>query len=328
MTGNTPSDASGSPDVVVLRSGAPGLSASDLRDALERRLPDRTVRLAGTPEAERELVADANVVVGNGFTADLLERAANLKLYAHASSGVGSLPLDAFAERGVAVTNAAGLMPSIAEQVLAYLLTFARDLREGLRRQRRREWHHYQPNELVGSTVTVVGLGAVGTQTLERLEPFGVERIGVRHSPEKGGPADEIYGYDALHEALRGAEYLVLSCPLTDLTRGLVGEEELTTLPNDAVVVNVSRGAVIRTDALVTALRRNLLGGAALDVTDPEPLPEDHPLWSLDDVVVTPHNAGSSPNHWRRVADLLAENLERADENGEYAGLRNQVVAP
>jgi phosphoglycerate dehydrogenase-like enzyme len=314
--------------VVALRSGAPGLAATDLRDALERHLPDRTVRLAQTPDEERELVAEAAVVVSNSFTADLLERAEGLELYAHASSGVDSLPLAAFAERGVAVTNAAGLMPSISEQVLGYLLTFARDLREGLRRQRRREWRHYQPGELTGSTVTVVGLGAIGTQILTRLEPFGVRRIGVRHTPSKGGPADEILGYDGLHEALRATDYLVLSCPLTDLTRGIVGTEELTTLPNDAVVVNVARGEVVQTDALVTALRRNLLGGAALDVTDPEPLPEDHALWGLDNVVVTPHNAGSSANHWDRVAALLAENLERADESGEYTGLENQVVSP
>jgi phosphoglycerate dehydrogenase-like enzyme len=316
------------PDVVALGSDAPGLAATDLRDALERHLPDRVVRLAQTPEEEHELVAEATVVVGNAFTTAQLERAGELELYAHASSGVDALPLDEFAERGVAVTNAAGLMPCISEQVLGYLLTFARDLREGLQRQRRREWRHYQPGELTGSTVTVVGLGAVGTQILARLDPFGVERIGVRHTPEKGGPAEEIYGYDEFHEVLRQTDYLVLSCPLTELTRGLVGAEELSTLPTDAIVVNVARGAVVRTDALVAALRRNLLGGAALDVTDPEPLPEDHPLWTLDNVLLTPHNAGSSPNHWERVAALLAENLEHAEETGRYTELKNQVVSP
>jgi phosphoglycerate dehydrogenase-like enzyme len=290
--------------ILVLRSGAPGLSAESLGGAIEAELPGRTVRVAGTPSAERDLLPDAAVLVGN------------------------TLPLDELERRGVAVTNAAGLMPWIAEQVLGYLLTFARDLREGYRRQQRREWRHYRPGTLVDSTVTVVGLGAIGTQILERLEPFDVERIGVRHTPEKGGPADLVVGYDELHRALDGSDYLVLACPLTELTRSLVGKAELATLPTDAVVVNVARGPVIRTQALVTALRRNQVGGAALDVTDPEPLPADHPLWSLENVVLTPHNAGSSPWLWDRVAALLADNLERVAETGAYTDLRNQVVGP
>lgn len=316
------------PEVVVLRTGAPGLAAADLHGELEQHLPDRRIQLAGTPEREQDLVRDARVIVGNGISRELLDRATNLELYAHASSGTDSLPLEVFEERGIAVTNAAGLMPSISEQVLGYLLNFARDLREGQRRQNRREWRHYQPGELLGSTVTVVGLGAIGTQILARLEPFEVERIGIRHSPSKGGPAAEIYGYDDLHTALEKTEYLVLSCPLTALTRDLISTEELETLPNDAVVVNVSRGDVLDTDALVQALRRNVLGGAALDVVSPEPLPETHPLWTFENVAITPHNAGSSANHWRRLAELLAENLARAESHDGFTELRNQVVTP
>ena len=314
--------------ILVLRSGAPGLSAESLGGAIEAELPGRTVRVAGTTSAERDLLPDAAVLVGNSLSRDHLDHAERLRLYAHTSSGTDTLPLDELERRGVAVTNAAGLMPWIAEQVLGYLLTFARDLREGYRRQQRREWRHYRPGTLVDSTVTVVGLGAIGTQILERLEPFDVERIGVRHTPEKGGPADLVVGYDELHRALDGSDYLVLACPLTELTRSLVGKAELATLPTDAVVVNVARGPVIRTQALVTALRRNQVGGAALDVTDPEPLPADHPLWSLENVVLTPHNAGSSPWLWDRVAALLADNLERVAETGAYTDLRNQVVGP
>jgi phosphoglycerate dehydrogenase-like enzyme len=231
-------------------------------------------------------------------------------------------------QRGIAVTNGAGLMPWIAEQVLGYMLTFARDLREGYRRQQRKEWRHYRAGTLTGSTITVVGLGAIGKQILERLEPFNVERIGVRHTPEKGGPANLIVGYDELHRALEGAEYLVLSCPLTELTRGVVGDDELATLPNDAIVINVSRGPVLQTPALVEALRRNELAGAALDVTDPEPLPTSHPLWSFENVILTPHNAASAMALWDRVAELLAENLERVETTGTYTDLQNQVISP
>lgn len=314
--------------VLVLREGAPGLPAADFRAALERHLPERTIRIARTPDEERELLPGATIVAGNYLSTERLELAENLRLYAHASSGVGMLPLDEIERRGVAVTNGAGLMPCISEQVLGYLLTFARDLRKGMRRQERREWRHYQPGELTGSTVTVVGLGSIGTQLLERLEPFVVERLGVRHTPEKGGPAEDVFGYDEVHDAFSRSDYVVLSCPLTDETRGLVGRPELRTLPNDAVLVNVARGPVVDTDELVSALRRNVIGGAALDVTDPEPLPAEHPLWGFDNVLLTPHNAGSSPGLWDRVAALLAENVARADDRGEFTGLKNQVVEP
>ena len=109
------------------------------------------------------------------------------------------------------------------------------------------------------------------------------------------------------------------ACPLTDETRGLVGREEFVTLPPNAVLVNVARGPVVDTDALVTALRGNWVRGASLDVTDPEPLPPDHPLWGLDDVLITPHNAGHTPQYYERLADIVAENVRRfrADDVAE-----------
>lgn len=314
-------------EILVLRDGAPGLSAKSLGEALMTRLPDHDVQVAVTPEQERTLIRYAQVVAGNGLSESLLRQAPVLKYYAHVSSGVDNLPLDELTERGVAVTNAAGLMPSIAEQVLGYLLVFARDFCTGWRRQRRREWRHYQPGELRGSTVTIVGLGSIGLQVLDRLSGFGVETIGIRHTPSKGGPADEIIGYetDDVHSALARTDYLVLTCPLTELTEGLVDQTALDTLPPDAVVVNVARGPVIDTDALVAALQSNRIRGAALDVTDPEPLPADHPLWDLSNVLITPHNAGANPHHWERVADRIARNVERAEQTGAYDDLENQI---
>lgn len=207
------------------------------------------------------------------------------------------------------------------------MLTFARRLDEGRRRQRRREWRRFQSfTELAGSTVTVVGLGSIGETLVERFEGFDVDTVGVRYSPEKGGPTDEVVGYDDLPEVLPGTDVLVLACPLTETTEGLIGEGELDALPTDAIVVNAARGGVIDTPALVDALRSNALHGAALDVTDPEPLPSDHDLWGFENVFLTPHVAGHTPKYWERRADILVENLERVDETGEYDGLRNQVA--
>ena len=125
-----------------------------------------------------------------------------------------------------------------------------RRLDEGRRRQRRREWRSFQSfTELAGSTVTVVGLGAIGETIVERLEGFDVETIGVRHTPPKGGPTDEVLGYDGLQEALIRTDVLVLSCPLTGTTEGFIRAAEFEALPSDAIVVNVARGGVVDTEA-------------------------------------------------------------------------------
>ena len=316
------------PDVVVLREGTEGLSMESYADELRDRLPDRSVALARTPSQERELLADARVATGITIEADLLEAAERLELFGCTFAGTDHVPMDAFAERGVAVTNAGGIhAPGIAEQAIGNILAFTRRLHEGWRRKRNREWRHFQSGELTDSTVTVIGLGSIGQAVVQRLQGFEVETIGVRYTPEKGGPTDEVVGFDedAIHDALSRSEHVVVACPLNEMTRGLIGEAELATMPPDAVLVNTARGPIVDTDALVSALRWNGIRGAALDVTDPEPLPEDHPLWNLENCLVTPHTGGHTPCHWERLADIVAENVARLDAGEE---LENQILAP
>ena len=319
------------PDLVVLRQNSRGSTAEPYAADLRARLPDHDIRVAHTPREERELLAAAPAATGISIDAERLEAAPNLRYFACVFSGHGHLPMDALREHGVAVTTGAGIhAPNVAEWVLGQLLVFARDLREGWRRQERREWRHYQAGELLGSTVTVVGLGAIGTAVVERLGPFGVETIGVRYTPSKGGPTDEVFGFDEadVHDAFARTDYLVLTCPLTETTAGLVDADTLETLPPDAVLVNAARGGIVDTNALIAELRGNGIRGAALDVTDPEPLPPEHPLWGFSNVAITPHNSGGSPTLTARMADIVAENLTQVAETGEYRDLRNQVHPP
>lgn len=315
-------------DVLVLREGTEGLSMESYAEALRERLPERRVTLARTPGQERQEIADARVVTGIDLDEDLLSHADNLDLFACTFAGTDHVPLDRIAEEDVAVTNAGGIhAPGIAEQAIGNMLVFARRLHEGWRRKQNAEWRHFQSHELAGSTVAIVGLGSIGQAVARRLEGFDVDTVGVRYTPSKGGPTDDVVGFDgeAVHEALSRSEYVVVACPLTETTRGLVGEAELATMPTDAVLVNAARGAIVDTDALVAALRSNKVRGAALDVTDPEPLPADHPLWTLENCLLTPHTGGHTPKHWDRLADIVARNLERLDTGEE---LENQVLAP
>jgi phosphoglycerate dehydrogenase-like enzyme len=315
-------------DVLVLRRGTEGLAMADYAAEIRDRLPDATVRLARTPGEERRLARTARVITGVDIDDAVLAAAEELELFACVFAGTDHLDADALRERGVAVTNAGGIhAPGIAEQVLGQILTFARDLHEGWRREDRREWRHYQPGELKGSTVTVVGLGSIGTEVVQRLEGFDVDTVGVRYTPSKGGPTDEVIGHEPepFHDALARSEYVVVACPLTDETRGLIDREAIATLPPSAVIVNVARGPIVDTDALTAALETSGLRGAALDVTDPEPLPADHPLWAIDSCRITPHVGGHTPEHWPRMADILAHNVD-ALAGRRDGPLRNVVI--
>lgn len=314
------------PTILVLRRGTHGMPVSDYVGELRERLPNHEILHARTPDEERERIADAEIVTGMTIDEELLSHAENLRLFACAYAGTGHLPLDALESNGVAVTNASGVHgPNIGEHVLGAILTFSRDFLRACRQQSRREWRHFQAEELQGSIVTVVGLGAIGDAVVERLQGFGVETIGVRYSPEKGGPTDDVLGFDDLHDALARTEYLVLACPLTDETRGLLDDAAFDTLPPNAVLINVARGQVVETDALLSAVRGNQIRGAALDVTDPEPLPEDHPLWNFKNVLITPHMAGHTPAYFSRLADIIGENVRRIAAEGEVGELKNQV---
>ncbi len=312
-------------EIALTRQSVHGMPASEYAAELRERLPDHEITLAETTAAERDAIRRAEVVTGDGRrTVELLSDATQLRLLACVYAGTSHLDHEAFREAGVALTNAAGVhAPNVSEYVIGALLSLARDFRRATRQQDRHEWSSYQCRELHDSTVCIVGLGAIGTAVARRLEPFGVERVGVRHTPEKGGPVEEVYGYPELETALADADSLVLACPLTDETEALIDENAFSTLPPHASLVNVARGAVVDTDALVGALRRNHIGGAFLDVTDPEPLPPDHPLWRFDDVRITPHNAGHSPDYYERIADILAENVRRLERGEE---LQNRVV--
>lgn len=315
------------PDIVAVAPGNHGIPIETLATAVAERLPEYTVATAKTPAQKRRRLRHARVATGIDLEPTYLEDADSLALFACSYAGTGHLELCAFEDHDVAVTNAAGVHgPNIGEYVLGAILAHVRRFETGMRRQRRNEWRHFQADELMGSTVTVVGLGAIGRAIVERLEGFGVTTIGVRYTPEKGGPTDEVIGFDrpALHEALARTDVLVLACPLTETTEGLIGDAELVTMPPDALVVNIARGKVIETDALVANLRDNFLGGAVLDVTDPEPLPADHPLWDLENVRITPHNAGHTPKYFDRLADILAENVAML-ERGEH-DFKNRVV--
>jgi phosphoglycerate dehydrogenase-like enzyme len=190
----------------------------------------------------------------------------------------------------------------VAEHALALGLAGLRQLTV---RARARAWGAQGGVRLAGSRVTIVGGGGITEAFLRLVAPFGVRATVVRRHPRPVAGAGRVVGPDGLHDALAGARLVVLALALTPETTGIVGAAELACMDGDAWLVNVARGAHVVTDDLVAALRAGAIGGAALDVTDPEPLPAGHPLWGLDNCLVTPHTA----NTWQMAEPLFAERV-------------------
>jgi phosphoglycerate dehydrogenase-like enzyme len=178
------------------------------------------------------------------------------------------------------------------------------------------------PPDLAGQSAVVVGWGPAGQRIGELLQVLGLRLTVVRHRPEPAGAGLHTVTYDRLRECLHEAHWLVLVCPLSDRTRGLVNADMLAALPRGACLVNVARGEVVDESAVVDALRSGQLGGAHLDVFNHEPLDANSPLWDLPNVILTPHSAGHSQGNADRVTEIFIGNL-RAWVRGE--GMRNLV---
>jgi phosphoglycerate dehydrogenase-like enzyme len=205
----------------------------------------------------------------------------------------------------------------VAEHALALLLAGLRHLPE---RARAQSWGKPAGLSLFDQPLTVVGGGGIAITLLRLLEPFRARVTIVRRSAEPVAGAARTVETSRLHEALAGAQAVVLTLALTPQSRGLIGRKELQAMDQSAWLVNVARGALVDTGALVEALRSRQIGGAALDVTDPEPLPTGHPLWNLPNCLITPHTADTEQMTQPLLADRIAENVRRLATGQELIG--------
>jgi phosphoglycerate dehydrogenase-like enzyme len=242
--------------------------------------------------------------------AEAARRATSLKWLNSIYAGLDHMPLSLLLERGVTVTNGAGINAiTIAEYVVMGMLTVAKGYREVVRAQDRHEWLMDSPGkrELFGSKALLLGMGAIGSLIAERLAPFGVEVTKVRRSP-----APDALAPDQWRGRLGEFDWVILAVPATPETDGMIGAAELAAMKSDAVLINIARGGVVDQDALVVALKEKRIHAAFLDVTTPEPLPPDHELWSLPNAHITMHLSGRAQDKmFTRSVERFLVNLER-----------------
>jgi phosphoglycerate dehydrogenase-like enzyme len=271
--------------------------------------PSFRIRIAASPRAAAAAIAEAEVLYGWNFPAHLLTRARALRWVQSAGAGVETLLVPELSSE-VVVTRAAGIFgPWMAEYALGWCLWVTQRVETFRAQQARGLWRPVDPGRLRGATMVVIGLGDIGRTIAAAGRAFGMTVVGVSRSGRPAAPADVVYRVAHLRTALAHADFAVLTLPLTRDTRGLIGRRELAAMKRSACLLNVGRGAVVDEAALVRALRTRRIAGAVLDVFETEPLPATHPLWRLDNAVVTPHIAG--PSTPAEVSVIFNENLRR-----------------
>jgi phosphoglycerate dehydrogenase-like enzyme len=250
------------------------------------------------------------------------------------TAGVDRVAAALPADRTPVLTNAQGVFDvPIAEMVLAYMLVIAKRVPDLLAQQRDHMWHMLRLLELSGMTAGIVGLGSIGSEVARRCKALGMRVLATRRHPGNGSEyADEVLAPDRLSHLLAASHFVVIAAPLTPETRAMIGAPQLREMRDDAWLINIARGGIVDQPALVAALRERWIAGAALDVFDEEPLPDDSPLWDMENVIVTPHNAWSTPHFKEREAELFLDNLARYlraaalyTADLRTAGLRNVV---
>lgn len=239
------------------------------------------------------------------------------------SAGVDSPAFQVIIDRGSMLTNSSGASaPSIAQYAIAMMLYRTKCIDEWREQQRRHEWKPLSPGELTGQTVGIIGTGAIGGEVARLAKAFRMQTIGMRRSERRTPHIDEQVTPRRLPHLLKQSDFVVLACPLTKETEGLIDERELRSMKPTATLINVARGRVVHEGALIRALQEGWIAAACLDVFTFEPLPESSPLWEMPNVIVTPHNSGPSPLNMGRAMAIFLDNLERF-ANGRK--LRNLV---
>jgi D-2-hydroxyacid dehydrogenase (NADP+) len=263
---------------------------------------------------------------------DLVARAPKLAFIQSISAGTDQYDKALFAQSGIRLASAGGVNANaVAEHAIAMLLAIKRHIHTGRDNQSRATWRPMiseigaREDEIAGKTLLIVGMGRIGSRLAAFAKAFGMTVIGVRRDPASGASgADEIHALGDFQKLLPRADAIVLACPLTPETEHLVNAAALAAMKPTATLINVARGKVVDEAALITALTQKRIAAAALDVTRDEPLAAASPLWSMPNVLITPHSAGETQRYEDNVIDLLLDNLDR-QWRGETS-LRNQIV--
>ena len=288
---------------------------------VSQEFPQLQITLRDSYDGIEETLREAEVIFTISLRPEQLAATRKLRWVHAPSAAVHQLLFPELIESDVVVTNSREVHgPVVAEHVMALLFALAKKLPQAVRFQQERVWGQEaiwkdgaHPRELAGATVGLIGVGSIGGRVAQMASALGMRVIAVREHVEKGKPdgMDAIFPPSAINEMIRQSDFIILAAPLIAGTQGLINAERLAAMKPEACLINVGRGAQVDEAALVDALRSRRIAGAALDVFEREPLPADSPLWSVENLLITPHTAGLTDKLWHRHYELFSDNLRR-----------------
>lgn len=272
-------------------------------------------------------IASANVIITAGrLNPDVVKQAIDLKWIQTISAGVDKLPLQELAQRHIVLTNARGVHTiQMSEFTLSLMLQWVRKANLLHERQQSKIWdNQVRFEELHGQTIGIIGAGAIGEAVARKAKAFDMKVIGLNRSGTPQPAFDmTVHGEEGLSYLLSNSDFVVLLLPSTTKTRGFLNKEHLSLMKPSAFLINLARGDVIDENDLILALQEGKLAGAALDVFEQEPLPSTSPLWSMDNVILTPHIAGASAHYTERVSSIFYHNVRAMLDGGEMMNVVN-----
>lgn len=269
------------------------------------------------PSSREELIRegeDAEVFFGY-CSEDIFPHLPNIKWIQASSAGMDRHMYPAIRESDVILTNAAGLYAThVADQAFALLLGLARGIHDSVRNQDKHQWGRGRSPmiEIDGFKIGIVGMGGIGMEMAKRAKGFDMQVLAVdAYRTDKPDNVDTLMPMDQLSNMMSEVDVVMIACPLTEETRGLINASNLSVMQPTAFFINVARGPIVNEPDLIDILKAGKIAAAGLDVTEVEPLPEDSPLWDFENVIISPHSAGGSQHRMRRVTSFFLDNLER-----------------
>lgn len=293
---------------------------AEAETSLRQEFPEIEFVIARDMETYLANLPDCEILITWTLKAEHHALCRQLKYLHSPMAGVTQMMFPSLVTSEVIITNATTVHAVVvAEQTLALMFAIARRIPSSVHFQDQRTWGQMDywerplmPTELSGTTLGLVGFGRIGQELAVRCRALGMRIAALKKNPTRGAElADKVYGLNQLGELLAESDYLVLCAPDTPENIGMIGAPQLARMKPSAVLLNVARGALVMTNDLIDALKRGVIAGAGLDVTDPEPLPNEHPLWTAPNVLISPHLGGCTDRFWPRQMALLRDNLRR-----------------
>ncbi|WP_135555809.1 D-2-hydroxyacid dehydrogenase [Paenibacillus cymbidii] len=295
-------------DIVILHK-----LTEESQERIRAVAPGRSLALALTEEDRRRELPEAEIVAGwhPDAAGICLKPGTKLRWLQGWGAGVDRFPLADMAACGVIMTNASGVHAyPISELIVTFMLMLTQGTQRTVRNQLGKHWRPGRQAEIHGATVGILGVGAIGLETARIAQAFGMTVLGMRTSPEPLPGVDRMYAPDGLDAMLAQCDYVVNTLPHTPETDKLMNKERFAAMKRSAYYINIGRGRTTDEQALIAALRDGTIAGAGLDVFEQEPLPADSPLWEMDNVIITPHQAGATVHYEERAVAIFVRNLQ------------------